>query len=132
MEQVKKINIKNRGYYFRDDMINIKNFHSNLLKLENKSHKDIDIYYISYIMIKKFSDYENIHNINPLYLIIHSATGHFKKKYEEKYLIIDSTEEYEEVFSRIKSGIRPLNGGKELFYEKNYVSIGINKDDDLP
>ena len=132
MEQVKKINIKNRGYYFRDDMINIKNFHSNLLKLENKSHKDIDIYYISYIMIKKFSDYENIHNINPLYLIIHSATGHFKKKYEEKYLIIDSTEEYEEVFSRIKSGIRPLNGGKELFYEKNYVRIGINKDDDLP
>ena len=83
-------------------------------------------------MIKKFSDYENIHNINPLYLIIHSATGHFKKKYEEKYLIIDSTEEYEEVFSRIKSGIRPLNGGKELFYEKNYVRIGINKDDDLP
>ena len=132
MEQVKKINIKNRRYYFRDDMINIKNFHSNLLKLENKSHKDIDIYYISYIMIKKFSDYENIHNINPLYLIIHSATGHFKKKYEEKYLIIDSTEEYEEVFSRIKSGIRPLNGGKELFYEKNYVRIGINKDDDLP
>ena len=132
MEQVKKINIKNRRYYFRDDMLNIKNFHSNLLKLENKSHKDIDIYYISYIMIKKFSDYENIHNINPLYLIIHSATGHFKKKYEEKYLIIDSTEEYEEVFSRIKSGIRPLNGGKELFYEKNYVRIGINKDDDLP
>ena len=83
-------------------------------------------------MIKKFNDYENIDNINLLYLIIHSATGHFKKKNEEKYLIIDSTEECEEVFSMIKSEIRPLNGGKELFYEKNYVRIGINTDNDLP
>ena len=64
-------------------MINIKNFHSNLLKIDKKSHEDIDIYYISYIMIKKFSDCENIHSVNPLYLIINSATGHFKEKYGE-------------------------------------------------
>ena len=37
-------------------------------------------------MIKKFSDYENIRSVNPLYLIIHSATGHFKEKYGEKIL----------------------------------------------
>ena len=79
MEQVKKINIKNRGHYFCDDMINIKNIHSYLLKIDKKSHEDIDIYYISYIMIKKFSDCENIHSVNPLYLIIHSATGYLKK-----------------------------------------------------
>ena len=118
MKQVKKTNIKNRGYYFCDDMINIKNFHSNLLKIDKKSHEDIDIYYISYIMIKKFSDYDNIHSINPLYLIIHSATGHFKEKYREKYLIIDSTEKQDEVQSGIKSEIKKLNGVKELFYEK--------------
>ena len=113
-------------------MINIKNFHSNLLKIDKKSHKDIDIYYTSYIMIKKFGDCENNHSINPLYLIIDSATGHFKEKYGEKYLIIDSTKKYEEVWSGIKSKIKTLNGGKELFYEKNYVRIGINTDDDLP
>ena len=123
MEQVKEINIKNQGYYFCDDMINIENFLSNLLKIEKKSHEDIDIYYISYIMIKKFSDYENIHSVNLLYLIIHSATGHFKEKYWGKYLLIESTEEYEKVFSGIKSKIRMLNGRKELFYEKNYVRI---------
>ena len=55
--------------------------------------------------------------MNPLYLIIHSATGHFKEKYGEKYLIIDSAEKYEEVFSGIKSKSEMLNGGKELFYE---------------
>ena len=69
-------------------------------------------------MIKKFSDCENIHNVNPLYLIIHSATGHFKEKSSEKYLIVDSTEKYEEVFSGIKSEIETLNSEKELFYEK--------------
>ena len=82
-------------------------------------------------MIKKFSDYENIRNVNPLYLIIDSATGHFKEKYGEKYLIIDSTEKYEKVWSGIRSEIKTLNGGKELFYEKNYARIGINRDDDL-
>ena len=113
-------------------MINIKIFHSNLSKIDKKSHKDIDIYYISYITIKKFSDCENIHSVNPLYLIIPSVTAHFKEENGEKYLIIDSTEKYEEVFSRIISEIKTLNGGKELFYEKNYAGIGVNTEDDLP
>ena len=105
MEKVKQINIKNKSYYFCDDMINIKKFHSNLLKIDKKLHEDIDVYYISYNMIKKISDCENNHSANLLYLIIHSATGHFEEKYREKYLIIDSTEEYEEVWSGIKSEI---------------------------
>ena len=71
---VKEINIKNQTYYFFDDMIDI-NFHLILLKIGKKSHKDIDIYYIGYITIKKFGDCENIHSVNSLYLIIHSATG---------------------------------------------------------
>ena len=42
------------------------------------------------------------------------------------------TEKYEEVFSRILSEIKKNNGGKELFYEKNYTRIEVNTDDDLP
>ena len=61
-------------------MINIKNFHSNFLKIDKKSHEDINVNYIGYITIKKFSDCENIHSVNPLYLIINSATGYFKEK----------------------------------------------------
>ena len=65
--------------------------------------------------------HQNIHSVNPFYLIIHSATGYFKEKYCEKYLIIDSTEKYEEVFSGIKSEIEAINNGKQLLYEKkNY------------
>ena len=110
-------------------MIDIKNFHSNLLKIDKKLHKDIDIYYIGYIIIKKISDCGNIYSVNRLYLIIHSATGHFKEKKRWK-IILDSTEKYE-VFSGIRSEIETLNSGKELFYEKNYARIGVNIDDDL-
>ena len=80
MGQVKEVTIKNQTYYFYDDMIDIKNFHSNLLKIDKKLHNDIDIYHIGYIIIKKFSDCGNIYSVNRLYLTIHSATGHFKEK----------------------------------------------------
>ena len=56
MSYIKKINIKYRKYYFLDDMINIKDFDSNLLKIDKKSYKNIDIYYIGYIVMKD-SDY---------------------------------------------------------------------------
>ena len=131
MKEVKKINIKST-YYYLEDMVNIEDFYLNLLEINKKSHKDIDIYYIGYIMIKKFDDFENIYSVNPLYLIINSATGYFKEKNDEKYLILDSTEKYEEVFSGIISEIKTLNRGKELFHGKNYARIRINTDDDLP
>ena len=89
MGQVREINIKNQTYFF--DMINIKNFNSNLLKIDKKSYKDIDIYYVGDIMIKKFSDYENIHSVNLLYLKI-LQQDILKKKNSKIYLILDSTD----------------------------------------
>ena len=53
MGKVKQIEIKNRTYYFYNDMINLKNFESDLLKIDKKHYKNIDIYYIGYITIKK-------------------------------------------------------------------------------
>ena len=79
MGEIKQLNIKNQTYYFFNDMININNFQSNLLTIDKKSHKDVDVYYIGYITIEKFGDCENIRSLNPLYLIIHSANGYFKK-----------------------------------------------------
>ena len=58
-------------------MIDIKNFQSNLLKIDKKPYEDIDIYFIGYITMKKFNDCEHIHSVNPLYLIINSATKFF-------------------------------------------------------
>ena len=132
MGQVKEISIKNQTYYFFDGMINIKKFHSNLLKIDKTSYKGIDVYYIGYITIKEFGDCENICSVNPLYLIIHSAAGHFKEKSNEKYLTLDLTDKCDEVLSGIRSEIKTFNNGKELFYKKSHAKIGINTDDDLP
>ena len=64
MENIKQINIKNRTYYFLNDMINIEDFDSSLLKINKKSYKNIGIYNIGYITIKKIDDYENIQSEN--------------------------------------------------------------------
>ena len=125
MGQVKDINIKNQTYYFFGDMFDIKNFHSNLLKIDKNSYKDIDIYYIGYITIKKIGDCENIHSVNLFHLIIHSVTGYFKEKDDEKYLIIDSTVKYEETCFGIRSEIKTLSDGKELFYEKIMLELEL-------
>ena len=99
-------------------MINLSDFDSSLVKIDKKSYKDINVYFIGYITINKNDDYENIHSVNPLYLIIHSAAGHFKEKNDEKYLILDLADKYEEASSEIKSEIKTIIGGKELFDQK--------------
>ena len=54
MGQVKTIIIKSRTYYFFNDVINIEEFDLNWIKIDKKSYKDIDIWYIGYI-IKNWS-----------------------------------------------------------------------------
>ena len=60
MRVVKQINIENRTYYFRRDIINLKNFDSKLLKIDKKSSENIGIYNMGYITIKKIDYCENI------------------------------------------------------------------------
>ena len=64
--------------------------------------------------------------------MIQSATGYFEEKNGEKYLILDSTEKYEEAFSAIKLEIETINRGEKMCYEENYERIGVNTDDDIP
>ena len=68
MGNIKNIDIKYRTYYFFDDMINIKDFDSNLLKIDKKLYKNSDIYYIGYVTMKD-SDYVIINSVNPLYVL---------------------------------------------------------------
>ena len=109
MGEVKQINIKNRTYYFYNDMINIKNFEPNLLKIDRKSYKNIGIYNIGYITIKKIDDCENIYSVNPLYLLVNHANGYIEEKGVNKYLIFDSTDENKELlknYNNVWNGIK--------------------------
>ena len=78
MDVVKQINIKNRTYYFYND-IDLKHFEPKLLKIGKKSYKNIGIYNIGFITIKKIDDSENIYSVNPLYLLINHASGYMKE-----------------------------------------------------
>ena len=80
MGEVKQINIKNLTYIFYNDLIDLKDFEPNLLKIDKKSYKNINIYYIGYITIKKIDDYESVYSVNPLYLRINHASGYVEEK----------------------------------------------------
>ena len=82
MGAIKQIHIKNRIYYFYNDMINIKNVDPILSKIDRKSYKDIGLYNIGYIAIKTIDDYENIYSVNPLYLLVNHANGYVKERCE--------------------------------------------------
>ena len=132
MGVIKELNSKNQTYYFFNDMINIQNFQSNLLKIDKKSYKVFDIYYVGYITIKKIDNCNNIHSVNPLYIMMGPATGCFTEKNVKKYLILDAIDKCEEVFSGIKSEIETINSGEKMYYEKHYAKARVNTDDNLP
>ena len=130
MGKVKQIDIKNRTYYFYNDIIDIKEFDSNLIKIDKESYKDIDVFYIGYITIKKIGDCENIYSVNPLHLIIGNVDGHIKEKNWSKYLVFDSAElhstelhstdenkevlkKYTEHWDEIKNEIETIKGSKK-------------------
>ena len=89
--------IKNRTYYFYNDIIDIEKFDSSMLKLDKKSYKDLDIYNIGYVTIKKNGYGYDINNSNPLYLPIDNASGYIKEINEDKYLVLDDTYENKEL-----------------------------------
>ena len=138
MGAVKQIDIKNRTYYFYNDLINIKNFDQILLQIDRKSYKGIGIYKIGYITIKKIDDCETIYSVNLLNLLVNYAGRYIEEKGAYKYLILDSTDEnkellkkYNDVSNGIKKKIEEVSSGK-CDYEKDYMKIKFNSDDDLP
>ena len=120
MIKAKQVNIKKNKCF----TVDMNDLDPSFLDIKKKS-KEIDIYYINYIQ-------ENFNSSNSLCVKINSATGYFKEKNDDKYLILDSTKEYESVWSEIRSEIKRINGGEEDFYEKRYCKVSINTEDNLP
>ena len=80
----------------------------------------------------------NINSVNPLYLGITRVNGYIEEKDSNKYLVFDSTDEnkellkkYNDVFNGIRDKIKEINSN-ECDYEKDYMKIKFNSDDDLP
>ena len=76
--------------------------------------------------------------MNPLYLRVTHASEYIEEINGNKYLIFDSTnrkkeliKKYNDVFNGIKDKIREVCGD-ECNYEKDYMKIKFNSDDNLP
>ena len=132
---LKQLNINNRTYHFYSDLINIKDFDARLLKLDKKISVDLGIYYIGYVT--KNPEW-NVNSVNPLYLMINRIDGFIAEKNSDKYLNIVSTHgnsellnKYSEVWNGIKDCIEEIDDG-ERKYDKDYMKIKFNTDDDVP
>ena len=79
-------------------IINIKNFDPNNIKIDEKSHKNIDLKYVK------------INSVNPLYLIINKVNGYFEEINGNKYLTLV-----------------PINESKEKL-KKNMKTYGIKSE----
>ena len=133
--KVKDIDIKNRTWYFFNDIISIENFDPNNIKIDEKSYKDFLIYYIGYVTIK---EYVKIYSVNTLYLIFRNVYKYFEKINGNKYLTLVPTNEskeknkkYEELWIKIRYLIRSITKNSDDHDEK-YMKIKFNSDDELP
>ena len=128
------MNIKNRTYYFYNDLINIKDIDAKLLKVDKKTSMGLGIYYIGYVTKK--SEW-NVNSVNPLYLMINRTDGFIDEKNGDKYLNIASTDrnsevlkKYSEVWNGIKDCIEKINDN-EREYDKDSMKIKFNSDDNI-
>ena len=98
-----------------------------MLKVDKKDYKEIDIYYIGYVTVKKIANCNNINSVNPLYLMIDKMIGHFEEKSGNKYLVLDDVNEnkevskkYEEVWEGVKKETETINGDEKAEYGKDF------------
>ena len=121
----RQLNIKNRSYYFYSDLINVLNFEASNLKLDKKTWKYIDIYYVGYV--DKKPDW-NVNIVNLLYLLINRVYGSISEKNGIKYLTIDKGDavlkKYDQVFSVVKHHIGKVDDS-EIVYNSDYKKIYI-------
>ena len=121
---IKGTDIKNHRYYFFDDIINIKNFDPNNIKIDGKSYQNILIYYIEYVTIKD-SKYMKMNSVNHLYLIFSKVNGYFEEVNVKKYLTLvpaneskEKIKKYKELWSKIRD-LMKLITKKKMIIIKN-------------
>ena len=137
MGTIKEINIKNQTYYFYNNIIDIKTFDSKNLELDKKSYKNLNIYNIGYVTIKKTGSGYDVNSVNLLYLRIGNASGYIEEINGYKYLVFDVTDEnkkllkrYNDAFNGIMGKIKKIDDDW-LEYSKDYMKIRFSSDDNL-
>ena len=137
MGEIKQINIKNRTYYFYNDIINLDEFDGSKIKVDRKNFNDIDIYYLGYEYKKKITECNEINSVNPLYLRIKDMKGQFKKSKGDNvwYLIISGDENILRISVNTYKSFRAKieeNAVGIVQYDKDCMIIKFESNDNLP
>ena len=129
------MNIKNQKHLMCNDLIDIEKFDPNLLDIEKNGSIGAIIYYVEYI--REWPD--EIITASPIYLHIDELFGYIDKINDKKYLNISITTGngdillvYEKMWNYIRKGIKEVNDGKDVEYDKNLKRIKFECDDDFP
>ena len=135
MGELKQINIKNRTYYFYNDIINLDEFDGSKIKVDKKDFNDIDIYYLGYEHKKKISECNVINSVNPLYLRIVDMKGQFEKGKDDAWFLIisykdDVYEKLMDIFESIKNKITEKTWDI-VEYDQEYMKIKFETDNIL-
>ena len=136
MGELKQRNIKNRAYYFYNDIINLDQFDESKIKVDKEDFNDIDIYYLGYEHKKKISECDVINSVNPFYLRIVDMKGQFEKgKDDAWYLVIsdddDVFKKLVDIFESIKNKITEKKWDL-VKYDKHYLKIKFESNNILP
>ena len=135
----KKINL-NCPFYFFSDMISIKNVNPNLLSIDKISYKNTDVvvYNIEIIMMQSTNN-RNIDSENTLCLTFSDVNGYIIEESGNKDLIFALTKKNKKVlklcrklWNEIKNQIKTINGGKSIRYNKDFLKIRFDSNNDIP
>ena len=137
MGEIKQINIKDRTYYFYNDIIDLDEFDGSKIKVDKKNFNGIGIYYLGYEYKKKITECNVINSVNPLYLKIIDMKGQSEKGEDDNvwYLIIygdaDVLRNFANIWKSIRAKIEENTGGI-VQYDKDYMKIKFESNDNLP
>ena len=120
-----------------NDIINIKFFDPNNIKIDQKSYNNILIYYIVFVTIKDFK-YVKVNGVNSLYFIFSKMNEHFEETNKSKYLPLVPTnkskekiKKYEQLWIKTRDLIRSITKILDDYDEK-YMKIKFRSDEELP
>ena len=132
---VRQLNIKNKTYYFYNDLINALNFEPVNLNLDKKTWKVIDIYYVAYVDKNKPEDWR-VKSVNPLYLMINKVFRSVGEENGIKYFKIEKNHcnpvlnKWNLVFDSIKNNIKEITN-EEVNFKNDFNKIKFISDDFL-
>ena len=120
MGTIKEINIKNRSYYYYNDIIDLDEFDESKIKVDKKHFNDIGIYYLAYKYKKKVTECNVIKSVNPLYLRIGDMSGQFEKGKDDAWYLVISDKD--DVYKKLVDIFKSI---KNKIYRKNMGSFRI-------